>query len=181
MDISDTILANSDQLNAEDLLTGPVTVTIENVSRGSKEQPVNIRLKEFPGKTYRPSKGMRKVLVRAWGKDAKQYVGRRMTLFREPSVTYGGQAVGGIRIGALSHLDKPLETKVRTARTKYEPFTIQPLPTEPVGASDAVAAFSLKNATLSELQDAWRTADPATKKRIEARAAELQRDESEAS
>ncbi|QFP96667.1 hypothetical protein PP512_gp52 [Gordonia phage Denise] len=42
MDLSETIAPKSDQLNAEDLLTGPRIVTVTEVRRGSAEQPVEI-------------------------------------------------------------------------------------------------------------------------------------------
>src|SRR5688572_1344037 len=87
MDLTKSIEPKSDQLNAEDLLTGPVTVTIERVTEGSAEQPVDVHLVEFPGRPYRPSKSMRRVMVSAWGKEAAVYAGRRMALYRDPEVT----------------------------------------------------------------------------------------------
>ena len=94
MDISDTLAPNSDQLDAVDLLSGPRTFTIEKVSKGDAEQPVNIHLAEFP-RPWRPGKSMRRVLVAAWGPDASAYVGRRVTLYCDPEVRFGGAAVGG--------------------------------------------------------------------------------------
>jgi hypothetical protein len=90
MDISSTIVPKSDQLNAEDLLTGPRTFTVEKVTAGSAEQPVDIHLVEFPGRPFRPSKTVRRILVNAWGAEASAYVGRRMTLYRDPAVKFGG-------------------------------------------------------------------------------------------
>ena len=55
-DISDTLAPNSDQLDAIDLLGGPRTFTIADVSRGSDEQPVQIALAEFP-RPWRPGEG----------------------------------------------------------------------------------------------------------------------------
>jgi hypothetical protein len=68
MDMTDTIVPKSDQLNAEDLLTGPRTFTITEVRKGSAEQPVDIHLAEFPGRPFKPSKTVRRILVSAWGK-----------------------------------------------------------------------------------------------------------------
>ena len=39
-----TIVTKSDQLNAEDLITGPITVTVEGVTPGTDEQPVVIAI-----------------------------------------------------------------------------------------------------------------------------------------
>jgi hypothetical protein len=47
---------------------------------------------------------MRRVLVDCWGKDGKQYIGRQVHLYRDQSVKWGGQEVGGIRIKALTHI-----------------------------------------------------------------------------
>src|SRR6478735_10150125 len=106
MDMSDTVIPSSDQLNADDLIASARTVTITGVTKGTPEQPVNIELAEFPGRMYRPSKTMRRVLILAWGPDASTYIGRRITIYRDPDITFGRERVGGIRIKALSHIDK---------------------------------------------------------------------------
>ena len=116
MDISETIVPKSDQLNAEDLLTGPRTFTVEKVTKGSAEQPVDIHLVEFPGRPFRPSKTVRRILVNAWGPEASAYVGRRLTLYRDPAVKFGGMDVGGIRVSHLSGIDKPLTVALTVSR-----------------------------------------------------------------
>jgi hypothetical protein len=138
VDISDTLAPNSDQLDAVDLLSGPRTFLIERVSKGNAEQPVNIHLADFP-RPWRPGKSMRRVLVACWGKDAAEYVGRRVTLFCDPEVKYGGQAVGGTRIAALSHIDKPKQVPLLVTRGKSAIFTVKPL-TEPVSSPPQKAA-----------------------------------------
>lgn len=130
MDIGDTILAKSDQVNAVDLAV-PVTVTIEGVDVVGGDQPVNIHLREFPGKAYRPSKSMRRVLVKLWGPKSADYAGRRLTIYNDPSVTWAGKAVGGIRISHASHIDKPVTMSLALAKGKLAPFTVQPLPDQP--------------------------------------------------
>lgn len=130
MDLSSTIAPKSDQLNADDLLAGPITVTIENVTAGNPEQPVNIHLNERPGRPYRPSKSMRRILVQAWGPDSDAYHGRRLTLYRDPTITFGRDQVGGIRISHLSHLDKPMTAALTVKRGQRKAITIQPLPTD---------------------------------------------------
>ena len=98
MDLTESIAPKSDQLNADDLMAGPVTVTIAEVAKGTPEQPVDVRLVEFPGRAYRPSKSMRRVMVSAWGAEASTYAGHRITLFRNPEITFGRDKVGGIEI-----------------------------------------------------------------------------------
>ena len=128
MDMTRTIEPHSDQLNADDLMAGPVTVTITGVTRGTPEQPVNVELAEYPGRPYRPAKSMRRVLVAAWGKDSSVYTGRRLTLYRDPRVRFGREEVGGIRISHLSHIREPMTVMLTVTRGRRAPFTVQPLP-----------------------------------------------------
>jgi hypothetical protein len=127
MDISKTTEPKSDQQNYDDYMSGPKTVTITEVKAGSSEQPVELHLAEYPGRPYKPGKSMRRVLVACWGAEASAYVGRKLTLYGDPSVRFGGQAVGGIRIAALSHLDGPREISLTVTRGKRAPFVVQPL------------------------------------------------------
>lgn len=127
MDITQTTAAKSDQQNFDDYATGPRTVTITEVKGGSSEQPVEILLAEYPGRPYKPSKSMRRVLVASWGPETSVYIGRKMKLVGDPSVKFGGIAVGGIKIAELSHIDKPLRIALTVSRGKKEPFTVAPL------------------------------------------------------
>jgi len=128
VDLTESIAPKSDQLNADDLMAGPVTVTIAEVAKGTPEQPVDVRLVEFPGRAYRPSKSMRRVMVSAWGAEASTYAGHRITLFRNPEITFGRDKVGGIEISHLSHIDKPLTVALTATRGKRKNFTVTPLP-----------------------------------------------------
>lgn len=163
MDMTDTIVPRSDQLNAEDLLSGPRTVTITEVRKGaSAEQPVDVVLDEFgPARPFKPSKTVRRILVGAWGPDASTYAGRRMTIYRDPAVRFGGQDVGGIRISHLSHIDKPLTLALTVTRGKRAPYVVQPLKDAtrpPVHAylSDARAAKDI-----DEWRQVWQRAKDA--------------------
>lgn len=126
MDITETLAPKSDQMDAEDLIGGERTFTVESVNRGSVEQPVEIRLAEFP-RCFRPSKTVRRILAAAWGTDATAWAGRRMTLYRDPTVMFGNDAVGGIRVSHMSHIDKPLTLALMAKRGKRSTFTVQPL------------------------------------------------------
>ena len=131
MDMTSTIQPRSDQLNADDLLTGPMTVTIAEVTQGNAEQPVNVNTVETPGRPYKPSKSMRRVMVAAWGKDATAYAGRRMTLYCNPKIKFGGQEVGGIEISHMSDIDQDLKVSLTATRGKKKLHTVKPL-AEPV-------------------------------------------------
>ena len=125
MDLSTTIAPTSDQLDAVDLIGGPQTFTIEKVTGGTPEQPVNVYLAEFP-RPWRPGKSMRRVLVAVWGKDGLSYAGKRLTLFCDPSVKFGGIAVGGVRISHMSHIDKKQDVPLIISRGKSAIWAVEP-------------------------------------------------------
>lgn len=170
MDLTESITPRSDQINAEDLLTGPRTFTIERVAKGLAEQPFDFHLVELPGRPYRPSKSMRRVIVNAWGKESSAYAGRRLTLYRDPEVTFGRDKVGGIKISHLSGIDKPIELALTVTRGKRALHTVAPLPDAPAAPTAAqIAACTDRN----ELADWWRRSSPERRAQIEARVAEL--------
>lgn len=128
MDMNATIAPKSDQLNSDDLISGPRTITVTRVSgNDSPDQPVNIAFEGDNGKPFRPCKSMRRVMVHCWGADASQYVGRSMTIYRDPSVSFGGMQVGGIRISHMSHIDKAQTMALTATRAKRAPFKVEPL------------------------------------------------------
>lgn len=129
MNLTESIAPASDQLDAVDLLSGPRTFTIERISEHNAEQPFNFHLTGFP-RVWRPGKSMRRVIVAAWGASADKYVGQRVTLFCDPSVQFGGDAVGGTRISHMSGIDKPLRVPLLIKRGKSAMFTVQPLPSD---------------------------------------------------
>jgi len=131
VNLTESIVPRSDQVNADDLMSGPRTVTITNVHAGNAEQPVDVELAEFPGRAYRPSKSMRRVLVMAWGPEASTYTGRRLTIYRDPEVMFGRDKVGGIKISHLSNIDKPLSVALTVTRGKRSLFVVQPLAEAP--------------------------------------------------
>ena len=131
MDISESLAANSSQQNYDEYLAGPKTVTVADVRQGTAEQPVEVHLVEFPGKPFKPAKSVRRVLAAAWGTDASKWAGRRLTIYGDASVRYGGKEVGGLRVSHVSHIDKPITVALTVTRGKRAPFTVQPLPDAP--------------------------------------------------
>lgn len=128
MDISDTIIAKSDQLNASDLIGGPITVTITGVKRfDSAEQPIAISYDGDNGKPFKPCKSVRRLLVGMWKKDATKYVGRRLTLYRDPSVKWAGKEEGGIRVSHASHIDGDFKMALRASKAVSAMTTVKPL------------------------------------------------------
>lgn len=153
MDLTESIAPRSDQLNAEDLLTGPRIVTVTDVRSGSTEQPVEIVTQEFgPGRPFKPSKTVRRILVAAWGAEASAYIGRRMTIYRDPSVRFGGMDVGGIRVSHLSHIDKPLSLALTVTRGRRASYVVEPLPDAPAPIDPDLTIDAITAAdTLDEL------------------------------
>lgn len=128
MNMLETIIPKSDQLNADDLIGGKtMTIRITGVDVKMDEQPVSIHFEGDGGKPYKPGKSMRRVLVNVWGPDAKAYTGRRLTLYRDDTVKFGGMEVGGIRISHMSHIQKSVTMALTATKAQRRPFTVQPL------------------------------------------------------
>jgi hypothetical protein len=116
-DLRSTIIPRSDQLNSEQLLGGPMILTVTDVrAGGGEDQPVSIYYESDPARPFKPCKTMRKVLILAWGPDGTQWIGKSMELYNEPSVKFGGEVVGGIRISRLTDIQKDI--KVSLTATK---------------------------------------------------------------
>lgn len=129
-DISETLAPTSDQLDAVDLLGGPRTFTIDKVSKGNAEQPVDVHLVEFD-RPWRPGKSMRRVLAFCWGTDASKWAGRRVRLYCDPEVIFGKDKVGGTRIAALSHIDGRKSVPLLVSRGRSATYHVEPLTEEP--------------------------------------------------
>ena len=129
MDMTPTIIPKSDQINSDDLIAGPRTITVTRVTanESTPEQPVNVFFDGDNGKPFRPCKSMRRVMVSVWGADAAQYAGRAMTIYRDPEVMWGGMKVGGIRISHMSHIDRDQVLVLTASKSNRKPCTIKPL------------------------------------------------------
>jgi hypothetical protein len=128
LDMTQTIQPRSDQANADDFISGPKTITITNVTMSdSPQQPIHIDYVGGEGKPWKPCLSMRRILVLCWGPDGDAYKGKSLTLYRDPSIKFGGCEQGGIRISHMSDLEKPLRTMLTVSRGKRAPFTVQPL------------------------------------------------------
>lgn len=157
------IEAKSDQLNADDLLDSPRTIVVTGVSANpdSVEQPVSISYEGDNRKPFKPCKTMRRLIVAVWGADAKTYVGRAMTLYRDPDVQFGGMQVGGIRISHMSHIDREQIVPLMVTRGRKKPFKVEPLKAA-AKQDDARAAADKIAATIARAPDAARLAQYLT-------------------
>lgn len=151
-DLRDTIAPKSDQLNAEDLIGGPMVVRVQDIARGTPDQPLELHLEGIPGRPFKPCKSVRRLLVAIWGHDGSQWVGRSLQLFCDESVEWGGKRVGGIRVSHASHIDRPRTLLLSVKRGKRKPVTVEPLKLEEVSTLDQV--LESRGLTLVQL-DAW--------------------------
>lgn len=120
----------SDQINYEDFVGGSRVFTVAGVRVGTAEQKYDIGLQEEQ-RVWRPPLTVLRTLIACWGDDATAWQGRQVELYGDPSIRFGKDAVGGIRIKALSHLDEPKTVTVTVARGKRQKITIQPLQVAP--------------------------------------------------
>jgi hypothetical protein len=175
-DLSGVLSPKSDQINASDLLSGDMTITIVSVKiTPGTEQPVSVRF-EGSDKVWRPCKTTGRILMAAWGPDTSVYPGRSVQLYLDPKVKWGGMEVGGIRVRALSHIEAEMKLALAESKQNRKMFTIKPLAAQkPAPSRAAVATDEAVRAEARETARkgsgafrAWFKANPA--KRPEAQA-----------
>lgn len=134
-DLRATITPKSDQLNFEDVQSSSITAVIKGIRAGNKEQPVFIYLEGFDGRPYKPSKSMRRVLIGGWGSDGHSWVGKSLTLIGDSAVRFGGVAVGGIKVSAMSDIEDNFSLMLTTSRGKRSEHRVSKLATKPATAT----------------------------------------------
>lgn len=140
----------SDQWNGDDFVGGPRTFTIAGVKPGKAEQKYDIDLIEGEGRVWRPPPTVVRILIAAWGEESDVWIGRRVTLKFDPTIQFGPERVGGIRISHLSHIGKTMKLASTVKRGKKAPVTIEPLPdvapAAPSASDDITRAITAINA-----------------------------------
>lgn len=164
-DMRQTIIPKSDQLNADDLIAGEMTITITGVTiKGGQEQPVAISFDGDNDKPYKACKSMCRVMVSAWGPDSSKYVGRSMTLYRDPKVKWAGMEVGGIRISHMSDIADDMSMALTVTRGSKKPYIVKPLAKDDIKKAGGNAGATTADA---------KPINAAQHKRLEARIKEL--------
>lgn len=174
MDVSKVIEAKSDQLNADDLVAGPITVRVRDVKVTGTEQPLSVYYDGDNNKPWKPCKTAARCLASVWGVDAGGWIGKRLTLYRDDSVTWGGVAVGGIRVSHMEGLTKPVKLMLAKTRGKKGEVVVQPLKVQekkeepaPENAVDATAIHEEARGIARQGRDAfmawWKSAEPEQK------------------
>jgi hypothetical protein len=158
MDLTRAIEPKSDQLNADDLITGSRTIKITSVEvKDTEQQPVSIHFEGDNGKPYKPSKSMIRAMVQLWGKDGSKYVGKSLTLFRETSIKYAGVEVGGIYISHASDITEMERVLVTISRGKRKPIDIYPIVSKPAikDINKAKEAIEKGTYTINQIKDMY--------------------------
>lgn len=183
MNLSETIIPKSDQLNADDLISGAIIIKVTAIKIVERDgaKAFDVYYEGDNGKPYKPCKSMRRVIISAWGKDGTKFIGRLMTLYRDDTVTWAGIAVGGIRISHLSHIEKDLTLPLTVSRTSRKPYTVKRLEVsapEPEKKplltpdhkrwNDAVAALANGKTTIEAMRAKWEVSDDVAAKLSEA-------------
>jgi hypothetical protein len=159
MNIREFVTIKSDRLNYENFIMGAKEFTISKLAKKTDQGKARLLI-YFEGHEatpYWPSLGMIKCLSspEGWG-DAPfaDWIGRRMTLFGEPTVVYAGKEIGGIQISHISHIKGEYSTKITLRRGMRIDFTIEPLATKTV--STPAPALQYPAATFDENLPAMR-------------------------
>lgn len=126
-DLSDTILAKSDQLNADDLIGASKTIIVSGVARYQENGAscFSINYEGDCGRPFKPCKTVRRVILHAWGKDGSKWVGKSMTLYCDPTAKWGGKEVGGVRISHMSDIESRIILNLSTAKGVKKKITIE--------------------------------------------------------
>lgn len=133
-DMVSTVVAKSDQLNSDDLMGGAIVVRIRDTRVSeSGEQRVSIFYDGDNNKPWKPCKSMCRVLVSAWGDDSKKYIGKFLTLYRDPDVTWAGMKTGGIRISHMTDIAGETTIPLTVTRGNKKPYIVKPM-AAPAGA-----------------------------------------------
>lgn len=156
--LSEMAAPKSDQLNATDLVAGPIDITVTKYTVVSGDQPLSLHADNIQGRPWKPCKTMMRWMSEAWKTDEpSDIVGKTIRLYCDPEVFFGGMKTGGIRISHLSHIDseislqegnrrqhKSLKIKVVKPipkRADIVPLKVVETPSEPQPDAFAILAF----------------------------------------
>ena len=137
-----TTMAKSDQINAADLLGGPLVCQITDIQMtGAADQPISIFVDSHP-QPWKPSKTSRRVLAACWSDvDPSEWIGRYVVLYNDPTVMWAGKAEGGIRTSHMSHIDGKKTIMTNATRGKKSAQTVEPYYPSDVQAPAAQPIF----------------------------------------
>lgn len=164
----------SDQWNADDFISSHHDFIIDHVDHGTAEQKYDIH---FVGekRVWRPPLTVLRLLMKAWGDDGKEWAGHAVRLYRDDTVSFGRDRVGGIRVSHASHLPdgKALTVQLTESRGKRARHTLEPMPVPGPAAPEPTAEEVAACTDRDELRDMYRRSSPERQEQIKARVADL--------
>jgi hypothetical protein len=135
--VSQTVLAKSDQLNFDDFSGNKKVILITDVKVKIGDQPVSVFYDGHNGKPWKPSLGMRRLLIEAYGEESDNWIGKSVELYGDATVRWAGAEIGGIRISALSDIEpKGMTAFIAISRGKRRKAAIPLLIVEPQKATE---------------------------------------------
>lgn len=124
-DIDGACLAKSDRINAVDLIGTTLVGRIVRIKAAEEKGVKKIRIwldaRPVP---WCPCTNMARLLRLAWGKDPKVWLGRSVELFCDPTVPWKGEAVGGVRVSAMSDVAAPFDFVAKVSRDATKVYRI---------------------------------------------------------
>lgn len=125
-DVGFALEAKSDQLNYDDIADTEVVITISEVAVRKGDQPVWVYFLGCNNRPWKPSKGMIRIIAAGWGRDSSKWVGRSVKLYGDKSVKWAGKEIGGIRIRAMSHINRGgMSAMLTVSRGKRSEFKVE--------------------------------------------------------
>ena len=183
LDVTPLTAPKVDQLTADHLVGGPMigTITGARATHANDKDCIELTLDSFH-LPWRPCKTMIRLLASVWGPDASTWPGRTVRLFRDPTVKFGKDTLGGVRINGLSHIPASFEASVTITKGQRKPYRVERLaptvdPLAPVAEALGVDLPRLEAALTAAsghpIRDRAKAAAWATGKGAEALAAAL--------
>lgn len=131
-DLDVTLARKCDQLNFEDVQNKRIIVEIKEVRifKGT-QQPIFIDLVGYEGRPYKPCLTMRRVLsdeILGWGASSRNFIGRTLELYGDPTVKFGKDKPGGIRVGGMSGINADFNMMVTISRGFRQNHFVKKLP-----------------------------------------------------
>lgn len=155
VDVTKYTYSQGVQTNADDLVAAPRTVVVTAVTEtGDAKQPLAVRYEGDEGKPFIPCLTMRKLIAALWGGESDNWIGKSMTLFRDPSIKFGPDTPGGVRISHMSGIDKTVSVQLLEKRGKRRQYTIVPLEVKSAPSKPTIDRAALKAAMDQYANDA---------------------------
>lgn len=129
IDLGPLTAAKVDRVTGDNLIAGPRTITITSVEGEVYEgKPIaSLGFDGDEGMPYKPCKTMLRLIAAVWGPRTSQWVGKSMTLYRDPAVTFGALATGGVRISHMSDMDGDASVILTLKKGKKGAVKVSPL------------------------------------------------------